>query len=281
MAITGWMERVLFPGAALNRDKLRREIQGKTILITGASSGIGEQAAYMLADSGAHLVLVARRAEKLEAMKAELEARGARVSVHPADLRNEEQLEGLIAYLRALPDGLDIIVSNAGHSIRRSIFESLDRYHDFARTMALHYSAPVRLLLAMIPVLERRQGHIIHISTINTLLIPFPYWAAYQASKAAFDTWFQAVMPELRARGIAATSIYLPLVRTPMIMPTAAYRKLPAMSPQQAARVIGRAICTRRKVWKPWWLIFGQLGSVLFRGSWERHVPRMLRKKGR
>lgn len=115
---------------------------------------------------------------------------------------------------------------------------------------------------------------------INALLLPLPHWAAYQASKAAFDTWFRSAAPELNMIGISTTSIYLPLVRTPMILPTAAYHKLPAMLSQHVAKMICNSIYSKRKIYKPWWLIFGQLASVLLRRYWEYSIPRKLRKKG-
>ena len=178
-----------------------------------------------------------------------------------------------------MPDGLDLLVSNAGISIMRSINNSLDRYHDFTRTMAINYFAPVQLLLSTIPLLEKNQGHIINISTINVLLIPIPYWAAYQASKSAFDTWFRSAAPELNAMGISTTSIYLPLVKTRMILPTTAYQKVPAMSPDHVAKIICKSMYTKRRNYKPWWLIFGQLASIIFRGIWELSAPNILRKR--
>lgn len=276
-----FLENLLFPPTFLNRKKLRCRLEGKTVLITGASSGIGEQLAYLLADINAHLILVARNQEKLLAMKSEIEKRAARVSIFSADLRNNEEMEKLLAFIHQMPNSLDFIVSNAGKSIRRSINDSLDRYHDFTRTMAINYFAPVQLLLSTIPLLKKSRGQVINISTVNALLIPIPLWAAYQASKSAFDTWFRSAAPELNAMGISTTSIYLPLVRTPMILPTAAYQKMPAMSPNHVAKIICRSMYTKRRKYKPWWLIFGQLTSVIFRGLYESIAPVGLRKRGK
>jgi short-subunit dehydrogenase len=274
------LERILFPPTYLNRERLAREIEGKTILITGASSGIGEQLSYLLAEYRVHLILVARRESRLLEMKSEITARGAEVSVFAADLRDQQEMDGLLSFLHQLPGGVDILLSNAGHSIRRSIRESLDRYHDFTRTMAINYLAPVQLLLSLFPLLARKKGRFINISTVNALLHPVPYWAAYQASKGAFDIWLRSAAPELNEAGITVTSIYLPLVRTPMILPTASYRKWPAMTAEHAAKLIARIMYSRRTQYKPWWLWPGQLGSVLFGRLIEYQILRNVRKKG-
>lgn len=276
-----WLERILFLPTFINKEKLKRELRGKTILITGASSGIGKELSYFLADLEVHLILVARREEILGTMKDEIERKTARVSVYRADLREQNEVEGLLSFIQNSPNGLDIIVSNAGKSIKRSIYDSLDRYHDFQRTMSVNYFAPVQLLLSLIPNLEKNGGQIIQISTINTMLLPFPYWAAYQASKSAFDTWFQAAAPELNARGISTTSIYLPLVRTPMILPTKEYRTMPAMNPEHVAQIVSKSMYTKKKKYRPWWLIIGQVTSVLFRGLYERWMPKMISKRGK
>ena len=274
------LERFLFLPTYLNEEKLSSQLTGKTILITGASSGIGEELAYQLADINVHMVLVARRGEKLLAMKNEIEQKSAKVSVYQADLRNKDEMDGLLTFLHLLPKGLDVVVSNAGLSIKRPLNASLDRYHDFTRTMSINYFAPVQLLLSVIPLLKINQGQIINISTINALLLPIPYWAAYQASKSAFDTWFRSVGSELNAIGISTTSIYLPLVKTPMIEPTTAYRDMPAMTTKHVAKIISRSVYSRRKTYMPWWLIFGQVGSVIFRGVWDVSIPRILKKRG-
>lgn len=276
-----FIEKVLFRFPSFEMLKLKPTLDRKTILITGASSGIGQAFAYLLADTTTHLILVARREADMRVMKTEIEKASARVTVFSADLRNEEEREGLLTYLQQLPDGLDVVVSNAGISINRPIVESLDRYHDFTRTMAINYFAPVQLILALIPLLEQKNGHIVNVSTINALLHPIPHWAAYQASKTAFDTWFRSAGPELAIKNISTTTLYLPLVKTPMIKPTMAYDHSPAMSPVHVAELIGHALYTKRTVYKPWWLFLGQGASLVFRGPLERGVLQFLKKKER
>lgn len=275
------LERALFLSPSLNFEKMKKEMDGKTVLITGASSGIGKEFAYLLADTTAHLILVARSEANMNIMKVDIENASARVTVFPADLRNEEERKELLAFLHQLTNGLDVVVSNAGISINRPIAQSLDRYHDFTRTMALNYFAPVQLLLSLIPMLARNNGQIINVSSINVLLFPIPYWAAYQASKTAFDTWLRSAEPELKVKNICTTSIYLPLVRTPMIKPTIAYQSSPAMSPVHVAEMIGHALYTKRKIYKPWWLVLGQWASVVFRSPLSFVVLKLVKKKER
>lgn len=273
------LEFILFPADWLNKSKLNQKLRGKTILVTGASYGIGESLIYELAETGAHLILAARTLEKLLEIKMAVEARGATATVFAVDLTKPEQVENLLEELEKLPGGIDVFINNAGKSIRRSIYESLDRLHDFERTMRLNYFAPVQLMLGLIPILEKNKGHVINVSAANVLLQPAPLWAAYQASKTAFDQWFRAVAPELNARGVAASSVYLPLVRTRMIEPTVAYKNAPAMNPQHVARIICKLIVTRKRTYAPWWLIFGQLGSIVFRHPWESLAPRFTKNK--
>ncbi|MDW0110936.1 SDR family NAD(P)-dependent oxidoreductase [Sporosarcina aquimarina] len=274
------IEKVLFQPTHFNRKKLQQELSGKTILITGASSGIGEQVAYMLKDLPVHLILVARREENLRYIKNEIEKAEAAVTIYKADLRIDDDLNVVVQLIRALPEGLDVVISNAGLSINRSIHQSLDRVHDFTRTMAINYFAPVKLLLALIPLLEKSQGQIVNVSTINSLLIPIPNWAAYQASKTAFDTWFRSVAIELKASCVDTTSIYLPLVKTDMIRPTAAYDRMPAMCPNHVAEIICKSLYTKRKKYRPWWLLFGQLASIVCRGGLERVMTKVNERKG-
>lgn len=275
------LEHFLFPPARFDERKLAGALEGKTVLLTGASFGIGESVVNLLAETGAHFILVARTAEKLEQIKNKIESEnnGAKITIFPVDLTDEAQIASLVHELKKLPNGVDVFINNAGKSIRRPLFESLERFHDFTRTMSLNYFAPTKLMLGLIPILQKNRGHVINISAVNVLLIPAPFWTAYQSSKTAFDQWFRCAAPELEADGIATTSIYPPLVRTRMIAPTAEYRAAPAMSPDHVAKIICRSIYTRRKIYKPWWLIFGQIASVIFRRPAEFFMNYWTRKK--
>ena len=273
------MKFLFFPFLGFSRSRLSRQLAGKTVLITGASFGIGECLAESLAGTGAHLLLVARTAEKLAEVKQRVESQGGTADVFPCDLTDAGEVEQLLQTLLERHGGIDLFVNNAGKSIRRSIFDSLDRFHDFTRTMNLNYFGPVQLMLSLIPSLIDRQGHVINISAVNVLFAPPPLWAAYQASKTAFDQWFRCVGPELNARGVATTSIYLPLVRTRMIEPTKTYDNMPAMQPEQVASLICKAILSRKRTYAPWWAGGGQLASVLFRRPWEAGSAWYLKRK--
>ena len=145
------MKLLFFPFLGFDHAKLQKQLAGKTVLITGASYGIGECLAERLAETEAHLILVARTVEKLVEVKKRVEAKGGQAEVFPCDLRDVQEVETLLNELQQLPNGIDIVVNNAGKSIRRSIFDSLDRFHDFTRTMNLNYFGPVQLLLSLLP----------------------------------------------------------------------------------------------------------------------------------
>ena len=267
MGLRGLAEAVVFPRVGLDHARLSRVLAGKTVLITGASFGIGEELTRIVAAAGARVVLVARTADKLEAVAAQARAGGGEAVVIPADMTNEDEVAALTARLAETPP--DIVVSNAGKSIRRSLFASLDRFHDVTRTNGVNFLGPVRLALATIPGLIERKGQFINVSAANALILPAPNWAAYQASKTAFDQWLRCAAPELRAKGVGVSTVYLPLVRTRMIAPTAHYADVPAMRPEDAARLVARMMITRARWWTPWWLPPAHMASSLMRGPWE------------
>lgn len=260
------LERVLFPAIHLDDTALSRAVRGKSILVTGATFGIGEALALRLGAVGARLFLVARTEEKLRETARKIQESGGSADWFACDLYRPEFVDSLLSHLSDRGEDFDVFVNNAGKSIRRSIWESLEREHDFSRTMEINYHAPVRLCLRLIPGLAGRGGQILNISAANVLLPPAPLWAAYQASKTAFDQWLRCASPELRAKGMTTTSVYLPLVRTRMIEPTREYAKLPAMDPNQVAAAICRCIVRRSRTFKPWWLPWVEPLAYLTRG---------------
>jgi short-subunit dehydrogenase len=227
--------------------QLEKRVAGKTVLITGASSGIGLTTAHQLADAGAHVLLVARTQETLEQVKSEIEAKGGKASIFPCDLNNMEAIDEVSKQIIASVDHIDILINNAGRSIRRAVHESVDRFHDFERTMQLNYFGAVRLVMNILPqMMIRRAGHIINISSIGVLANATRF-SAYVASKAALDAFSRCLSAEVHSHKIAITSIYMPLVRTPMIAPTKIYKYVPTLSPEQAADLIAYAIVKRPK----------------------------------
>jgi NAD(P)-dependent dehydrogenase (short-subunit alcohol dehydrogenase family) len=239
-----YWERHLDP-EALNDTNLRRVLNGQIVVVTGASSGIGRATAELIARHGAHVMLVSRTRDKLEALKQEIEGRGGRATVYAADLADLDECEAVIRRVLADHGRVDILVNNAGRSIRRSIEASYDRFHDFQRTMQLNYFGAVKLLLAVLPGMrERRHGHIINISSIGVQAYP-PRFGAYVASKSALAALARCIAPEVADDGVAITNIHMPLVRTPMIEPTGMYKNFPTSAPEDAAEMIASAILTR------------------------------------
>lgn len=225
----------------------QEKVQGKVILVTGASSGIGLTISNKLADAGAHVLLVARTQETLEEVKADIESRGGQASIFPCDLNDMEMIDQVSKEILASVDHIDILINNAGRSIRRAVHESYDRFHDFERTMQLNYFGAVRLVLNILPhMIQRKDGQIINISSIGVLANATRF-SAYVASKAALDAFSRCLSAEVHAHKIAITSIYMPLVRTPMIAPTKIYKYVPTLSPEQAADLIAYAIVKRPK----------------------------------
>ena len=223
------------------------------MLITGASRGIGAASARRLAAARAVVLLVARSAADLERVRTDVDDSGGEARVYPADLADQDQVTALLSRLREEHDHVDVVVSNAGKSIRRSVAESYDRFHDAQRTVDVNYLGPVQLLLGLLPAMRaRRSGHVVNVSSVSAD-VPAPYWAAYTGSKSAFEAWLRCVAPELRADGIATTSIHFPLVHTEMSAPIPLYRYLPGMTADEAADAVCRAITYRPRLMSPWW----------------------------
>jgi NAD(P)-dependent dehydrogenase (short-subunit alcohol dehydrogenase family) len=244
--IWDYWERNLDPDLFIDHS-LEGNVKGKIVLITGASSGIGKASAIRLAEAGAHVLLVARTAEKLEETAAEIAELGGLSTSYVADVSNLEDCDRLVAEVLENHEFVDILLNNAGRSIRRSIELSFDRFHDFERTMQINYFGAIRLICGFAPsMLERQTGHIINMSSISALT-PSPRFSAYVASKSALDAWTRAAAVEFSDRNVRLTTINMPLVRTPMIAATTVYDSMPVLTPDEAVDMVVEAVIKKPK----------------------------------
>jgi NAD(P)-dependent dehydrogenase (short-subunit alcohol dehydrogenase family) len=262
--------RVLNPGGHPSEKALRDAVDGKVVLVTGASYGIGEATARKLGAAGATVLLVARSGDRLEELKQQLSKAGGRAYVYTTDVSDPESVDALAAEVLERHDHIDVLVNNAGKSIRRSIELSYDRFHDFERTIWVNYLGPVKLVLTLLPSMRARgQGHIVNVSTSGVRMPPAPRWSAYVASKSAFDVFIRTVALEVARDGVTVSSVYMPLVHTRMSAPTPAFRYVPGLSAEEAADLVCKAIAERPKVISPWWVSAVEAGSAVTRRPWE------------
>jgi len=228
-------------------DKAVQKLAGKVAVVTGASSGIGFTVSKKLAAAGAKVILVARTREKLEETQRIIEKMGGEAHVYPCDLNEMKDIDECAQKILADFDHVDILVNNAGRSIRRAVFESMDRFHDFERTMQLNYFGAVRMIMNFLPMMaKRKSGHVINISSIGVLANAARF-SAYVASKAALDAFSRCLSAEVKHLNIEVTAIYMPLVRTPMIAPTKLYDYVPTWSPDKAADTVLKALVDKPK----------------------------------
>jgi NAD(P)-dependent dehydrogenase (short-subunit alcohol dehydrogenase family) len=209
------------------------DLRGKRVLITGASSGIGAAGAELFAAQGCEVIVVARRADLLGEVVERITAKGGTASAIPCDLSDLDAVDTLAQDVGAV----DILVNNAGRSIRRPLAESLDRWHDVERTMTLNYYSPLRLIRGLAPgMIERRDGHIINVATWGVFSEASPLFGVYNASKSAFSAVSRVIETEWSGYGVHSTTLYYPLVATPMIAPTKAYDGLAALTAEEAGQ---------------------------------------------
>jgi NAD(P)-dependent dehydrogenase (short-subunit alcohol dehydrogenase family) len=255
-----YWERNLDPDLFKDRS-LRGAVEGKVVVITGASSGIGEAVALRVGEAGGIAVLVARSEDKLNEVKSQIEDAGGVAHVHPGNLAELEDAERLVEEILAAHGRVDVLVNNAGRSIRRSIKNSYDRFHDYQRTMQLNYFGALKLIFGFLPGMrERKSGHIINVSSIGAQTNT-PRFSAYVASKSALDAFSRSIASEIVDDHVSITTVYMPLVRTPMIAPTGIYDAFPTATPDEAADMI-----TRSMIYKPKKMAtrLGTFGEVLY-----------------
>ncbi len=241
-----YWERTLDPDLYKDRS-FEGAVNGRTVVITGASSGIGRAAAIKIAAAGGIPILVARTQEKLDEAKAEIEAGGGTAYAYSCDLSDFDAIERLVEQLLADHPRIDMLVNNAGRSIRRSVALSYDRFHDYERTVRLNYLSPVKLMLGLLPHMrDQGGGHVVNVSSIGVQTNP-PRFSAYVGSKAALDAFTRVVSSETIGDNVTFTTIHMPLVKTPMIAPTKMYDSFPTITPDEAADMVCEAIRAKPK----------------------------------
>jgi NAD(P)-dependent dehydrogenase (short-subunit alcohol dehydrogenase family) len=239
-----YWERHLDPELFIDRS-LSGQVKGKNVLITGASSGIGKATALMMGQAGANVIIVARGEEALAETRAEIEADGGVAHTYTCDLAELDDADRLVKQVLKDHGVVDVLVNNAGRSIRRSIQLSYDRFHDYTRCMQLNYFGSLKMIMGFLPAMtKQRSGQVINISSIG-VLSNAPRFSAYVASKAALDAFSRCAASEFNDTGVSFTTINMPLVRTPMIAPTKIYESVPTITPEDAADMIKQAVIFR------------------------------------
>ncbi|GGN28390.1 SDR family NAD(P)-dependent oxidoreductase [Deinococcus daejeonensis] len=272
---------LLSPPACRDLNDLSRAVGGRAVLVTGASSGVGEATALRLGAAGATVLLLARRERRLRGVAARVEAAGGRAVVIPADLRDPASVDAAACEVLKAAPVLAGVVSNAGRSVRRRALDGAPR-GDLERLLAVNVTGPARLLLALRPAMVAGSV-VVNVSSVSARHVGAPRWGAYQGSKAAFDPWLQAAVAEWP--GVRGASVYLPLVRTPMIAPTRAYRFLPALSAAEAAEVVTLPFVRRVVRVAPWWLPGVEVASIVSPGilarglAWAERVEAQLERR--
>ncbi|MET9273126.1 SDR family NAD(P)-dependent oxidoreductase [Kribbella sp. NPDC003557] len=262
-------------------ERLAAAVRGKVVLVTGSSYGIGEATARRLAAAGATVLLVARTAEQLQVVAEDIRSRGGTAYVHPANLADPAAVAELARVVLAEHGRVDVLVNNAGKSIRRSIADTYQRFHDIERTNAVNYLGPAKLVLELLPSMrEQRSGHIVNVSTAGVRTPPMARWSAYLASKSAFDVWLRCVAQEVRGDGVTTSTVYMGLVHTRMSEPTPLLNKMPGLTPEQAADQVCTAVAERpHNITPPFVRPADALGNLL-RVPTDRLLEQYFRRTG-
>jgi NADP-dependent 3-hydroxy acid dehydrogenase YdfG len=211
----------------------------RTVVITGASSGIGEALAVEYGSRGAHVALLARREDELARVQAVVEERGGRATAIPVDVADPDSVFAAVKRAEAALGGLDMVIANAG--VGSNGHASRLQWEDVARTVDVNVRGALATLLAAVPImLAQQRGHLVGVSSLagkNGL----PESGAYSASKAALSTFLETLRVDLRRAGIKVTDVQPGFVATPIN--EHAKHPMPMRWPaDKAARVIARRL---------------------------------------
>lgn len=269
---------VVNPRGLTDQAALRRAVAGRVVLVTGASYGLGEATALTLGRAGATVLVVARTQDKLDTVVRQVHEEGGQAQAYAVDLTDPQAVDELVSQVLADYGQVDVLVNNAGKSMRRSVALQYDRPHDFTRMLGVNYLGPVRLVLGFLPSMrERGEGLIVNVSTIGVRIPPGPRWGVYQSTKGAFDTWLRSITPEIAADGVDVSTLYMALMYTRMSAPTPSMRQLPGLDPDEAADLVSNAIVKRPREIAPWWVGPAELAGTAARRPMAHLMRAMFR----
>jgi short-subunit dehydrogenase len=250
------------------------EIKGKVVIVTGASSGIGEATARQFGREGAKVVLTARRLDRLEALAQEIQGMriGAETLVVQADLSHLEEIESLIAQTLNRFGRIDVLVNNAGFG-RLDWLEKLDPKKDIEAQFDVNVLGVVQTTRQVLPVMiKQRAGHIINMCSIAGL-IATPTYTIYAACKHAVHGFSEALRREVKPWGIDVSLIYPGGVTTTEFGQHAGFKrktqtatpKFLLLSAEDVGRAVVQLVRRPRAMWLiPWMWIFPVLLNKLF-----------------
>ncbi len=240
---------------------MTRNLKGKVVLITGASSGFGWDAARLFAEEGCRVVLAARRIERLQELAASIQSQGGEALAVPVDVAERDEVEIMVESVLDLYGQIDILFNNAGFG-RIIWLDNMTAERDVEMQIRVNLLGVIHVTHAVLPsMLERRSGHIINMSSVAGWIAP-PTYTVYAASKFGVRGFTDALRREVRPFGIEVSGVYPgPAVTEfglhtgdhPMKGSALARYFPPLPSEEVAAKVIEIAKRPRRTVILPWY----------------------------
>jgi NADP-dependent 3-hydroxy acid dehydrogenase YdfG len=236
------------------------DLKGKVVLITGASSGFGEDAAKLFAKEGASVVLAARRIERMQAEVERIQAQGGEAMATPVDVVNRADIENMIKSVIENYERIDILFNNAGFG-RLDWLENLSLGRDIETQIAVNLAGVIEVTRAALPLMiAQRSGHIINMSSVSGWL-GAPMYTVYAATKFGVRGFTDALRREVAPDGIHVSGIYPGPAHTEFGQHTGSSDlqnfKIPDwtyMTSEYVARqVVAVAKRPRRRLIIPWW----------------------------
>ena len=258
------------------------------VIITGASSGIGEATARLLSRQGCHVVLAARRLERLQSLAQEIHTAGGEALALETDVARLDNLQHLVQSTLDKFNHIDVLFNNAGVG-RINWLEQLDLVEDIDMQIQVNLTAAIQLTRLVLPhMLERASGHIINMSSVAGLL-PVPTYSVYTASKYGLRGFTESLHRELRPVGIHVSGLYPGGVNTEFRPRSGQERQAKIRTPdflRLEAEDVARAVWNlmqrpRRSLVMPWPMKMAAIFNTLFPGLVARVIENQFARRAR